>query len=139
MIAIGGVAIVPQAASASPGFLYTKWGATCKQGTTKKSYDTGISRYKVGEQHIRFAWGYPTGKSTAREKAYNLAKVIPLCTKGVGPNLWRWRLDYYGLERGKVSRLRFAKHSCNRTGPCTGKAYGFTYGAWRPGWTHEKA
>ncbi|MFG6191316.1 hypothetical protein [Nonomuraea sp. JJY05] len=139
MIAIGGVAITPQAASASPGFLYTKWGATCKKGTAKKTYDTGISRYKVGEQHVSFVWGYPEGKSTTREKAYNLAEVVAICTKGIGPNLWKWRMDYYGLERGKVSRLRFAKQQCNRTGTCSGKSYGITYGAWRAGWTHLKA
>jgi hypothetical protein len=134
---MGTILVAPQAASASPGFLYTKWGANCKNGDKKKAYDTGISRHKVDEQHIRWAFGFPTGKSIARQRAYNLARVFPLCTRAVGPNLWKWRLDYYGLERGKVSRLKIGKHSCTRTAVC-GKAYEITYGAWRPGWTHEK-
>jgi hypothetical protein len=137
MIAMGTVLVAPQAASASPGFLYTKYSSTCKKGSAGKSYETSITRYGVGERHIRFSFGVPTGKSTARQLAYNRARVSQVCTKGIGPNLWRWRLDYYGISSGKVSRLKIGKHSCSRAGTCS-KAYDITYGAWRAGWTHEK-
>lgn len=137
MVAIGTTLAAPQAASASPGYLYTKWGATCKKGSTKKAYDAAIPRYKYDEQHIRMAYGVPTGKSTARQRAYNLARVEPTCTRGIGPNLWRWKSNYYGLGRGKVSRLKIGKHSCSRAATC-GAAYSIMYGTWRPGWTHEK-
>ncbi len=138
MIAMGATMVAPQAASASPGYyLYTKWGATCKQGDWKKAYDTVISRHKYDEQHIRMAFGVPTGKSTARQRAFNLARVELSCVKGIGPNLWRWKQHYYGLERGKVSRLKIGKHSCSRAGTCM-PAHTITYGTWRAGWTHEK-
>ncbi|MFI6395463.1 hypothetical protein ACIBHY_28545 [Nonomuraea sp. NPDC050547] len=137
VIALGTTVIVPQAASASPGYLYSKWGANCNKGDTKRAYETSISRHHYDEQHIRMNWGYPEGKSVARQRAYNRARVEPYCVRGQGPGVWKWHSHYYGIASGKVSRLKIGYHMCSRAGTCS-KAHKTTYGTWRAGWTHEK-
>jgi hypothetical protein len=136
IVALGTTMVAPQAASASPGYLYSKWGANCKQGATKKAYETSITRHKYDEQHIRLNYGYPEGKSVARQRAYNRARVEPGCVRGQGPGVWKWYSHYYGIASGKVSRLKIGYHRCS-SGTCA-KAYKTTYGPWRAGWTHEK-
>lgn len=136
-IAMGATMVAPRAASADQFYLYQKWGVNCKQGASKPAYDAAISRHQWDEQHIRWAFGVPTGISTARQRAFNLARVTSNCEKGMGPNLWKWKYRYFGLERGKVSRLKIGKHSCSRVGTCW-PAHTITYGTWRAGWTHEK-
>ncbi|TDE39500.1 hypothetical protein E1295_32775 [Nonomuraea mesophila] len=143
MILTGVAVVAPSAASASPGYhLYTKWsgaGKPCKKGTKAKAYDTVIPRHKYDERHVKMIFGIPTGYSYARQRAFNLARVEAVCSKryATGPNNWQWWQAYYGLERGKVSRLKQGKHTCSRSGTC-GSAHSTKYGTWRAGWTHFK-
>lgn len=140
MAVTGATVVASPAASASPPyFLYTSWGGNCTKGSPVKHYDAAIPRYKYDEKHIRFIYAFPTGYSHGRERAFNLARVEAVCTRGQGPGVWKWWKAHYGLERGKVSRLEIGKHRCGRSGPSScGSAHTVSYGAWRAGWTHEK-